>query len=119
MENQSEQQPQNPPTPPAPTPPAPTPQNQQQRPPVVVQQNSGLQEAVANLQALPEQLVNAMREAFPPAAPPKPTAEPPKPPDAVPPVSQVPPAPSAGTPPRELSLRERGQRWFFGNGGRK
>lgn len=129
MENEGQQQP--PAQPPAPQqPPAQQPPQQPpaQRPPVQVNTGPDLTELVTKLQALPEQLVNSVREAFPPAAPP---AQQPGGQGSgtaggqgsgtsnTPPVSQVPPAASAGTPPKPMSLRERGQRWFFGIGERK
>lgn len=112
MENQQEQR-QQPPV--QEQPPVQQPPTQQSRPPVQVNTGPDLTELVTKLQALPEQLVNSVREAFPPAAPPAPQQSPTSSSQATqtPPVSQVPPAASAGTPPQAESWGHRARNWWF------
>ena len=112
-----------PPTQQTATPPAPTQQppadSGQQRPPVVVQHNPQdmatlrhqLGEVVTQLAALPEQLVNGLREANPPATPPTPTTAPPATTTTpTPPATQQP----TNEPSKKVSMREKFQRGWFG-----
>lgn len=125
MENEGQQQP--PAQPPAPQqPPQQQPPQQPpavQRPPVQVNTGPDLTELVTKIQAMPEQILNSVREAFPPAAPP---ASPPggqgsgtsggqgSGQSSAPPVSQVPPAASAGTPPKPLTFGDKFRKAWFG-----